>query len=123
MNNFKIRWIGQSGYNLIAHNDISGPLQWAISVGWNWGYSANSTNNIKICDNLIYDIGNGWLSDMGAIYTLGIQPDTVISGNVIYNVGCDEGRYGYGGWGFNLAEARALRLMRAHPDYPFHFID
>ena len=41
---------------------------------------------------------------MGGIYTLGIQPDTVISENVIYNVGCDEGAYGYGGWGIYLDE-------------------
>ena len=31
--------------------------------------------------------------------------------------------YGYGGWRFNLAEARALSLMRAHPDYPYQFAD
>jgi len=30
--------------------------------------------------------------------------------------------YGYGGWSFNLAEARALKLVRAHPDYPHKFI-
>ena len=88
----------------LTNNEIHDGWYTGISVGWNWGYSDNSTNNIKICDNLIYDIGNGWLSDMGAIYTLGIQPDTVISGNVIYNVGCDEGRYGYGGWGIYLDE-------------------
>ena len=41
---------------------------------------------------------------MGAIYTLGIQPDTIISENIIYNVGCDEGDYGYGGWGIYLDE-------------------
>lgn len=95
----------------LTHNEIHDGWYTGISVGWNWGYSANSTNNIKICDNLIYDIGNGWLSDMGAIYTLGIQPDTVISGNVIYNVGCDEGRYGYGGWGIYLDEGSSGMLV------------
>lgn len=29
--------------------------------------------------------------------------------------------YGLGGWNFNLAEARALKLVRAHPDYPYFF--
>ena len=95
----------------LTNNEIHDGWYTGISVGWNWGYSANSTNNIKICDNLIYDIGNGWLSDMGAIYTLGIQPDTVISGNVIYNVGCDEGRYGYGGWGIYLDEGSSGMLV------------
>ncbi len=95
----------------LTNNEIHDGWYTGISVGWNWGYSDNSTNNIKICDNLIYDIGNGWLSDMGAIYTLGNQPDTVISGNVIYNVGCDEGRYGYGGWGVYLDEGSSGILV------------
>lgn len=95
----------------LTNNEIHDGWYTGISVGWNWGYSDNSTNNIKICENLIYNIGNGWLSDMGAIYTLGIQPDTVISGNVIYNVGCDEGRYGYGGWGIYLDEGSSGMLV------------
>lgn len=88
----------------LINNEIHDGWYTGVSVGWNWGYSDNSTNKIKICDNLIYNIGNGWLSDMGGIYTLGIQDETVISGNVIYNVGCDEGAYGYGGWGIYLDE-------------------
>lgn len=88
----------------LSNNEIHDGWYTGISVGWNWGYSDNSTNGIKIKDNLIYNIGNGWLSDMGGIYTLGIQPDTVISGNVIHNVGCYEGATGYGGWGIYLDE-------------------
>ena len=95
----------------LTNNEIHDGWYTGISVGWNWGYSDNSTNNINISNNLIYDIGNGWLSDMGAIYTLGIQPDTVISGNIIYNVGCDEGRYGYGGWGIYLDEGSSGMLV------------
>ena len=95
----------------LTHNEIHDGWYTGISVGWNWGYSDNPTNNINISNNLIYDIGNGWLSDMGAIYTLGIQPDTVIRGNVIYNVGCDEGRYGYGGWGIYLDEGSSEMLV------------
>lgn len=95
----------------LTNNEIHDGWYTGISVGWNWGYSANSTNNINISNNLIYDIGNGWLSDMGAIYTLGIQPDTVIRNNVIYNVGCDEGRYGYGGWGVYLDEGSSGILV------------
>lgn len=88
----------------LANNEIHDGWYTGISVGWNWGYSDNPTNNIQVKDNLIYNIGNGWFSDMGGIYTLGIQPDTVLSGNIIYNVGCDEGAYGYGGWGIYLDE-------------------
>ncbi len=95
----------------LSNNEIHDGWYTGVSVGWNWGYSDNPTNNIQIKDNLIYNIGNGWLSDMGGIYTLGIQPDTVISGNVIHNVGCDEGSYGYGGWGIYLDEGSSGMLV------------
>lgn len=95
----------------LTNNEIHDGWYTGISVGWNWGYSPNSTNNINISNNLIYNIGNGWLSDMGGIYTLGIQPDTVIRGNVIHNVGCDEGQYGYGGWGIYLDEGSSEILV------------
>lgn len=95
----------------LTNNEIHEGWYTGVSVGWNWGYTDNPTNNINISNNLIYDIGNGWLSDMGGIYTLGIQPDTVISGNVIYNVGCDEGAYGYGGWGIYLDEGSTGMLV------------
>lgn len=101
----------------LTNNEIHDGWYTGISVGWNWGYSDNPTNNINISNNLIYNIGNGWLSDMGAIYTLGIQPGTVISGNVIYNVGCDEGRYGYGGWGIYLDEGSSEILVEKNLVY------
>lgn len=95
----------------LSNTEIHDGWYTGVSVGWNWGYSDNPTNNIQIKDNLIYNIGNGWLSDMGGIYTLGIQPETVISGNVIYNVGCDEGAYGYGGWGIYLDEGSSYMTV------------
>ena len=88
----------------LSNNEIHDGWYTGISVGWVWGYAQNPTNGIKVKDNLIYNIGNGWLSDMGGIYTLGTQPDTVLSGNVIYNVGCYDGSTGYGGWGIYLDE-------------------
>ncbi len=101
----------------ILHNEIHDGWYTGISVGWNWGYTDNPTNNINISNNLIYNIGNGWLSDMGGIYTLGIQPDTVISENVIYNVGCYGGEYGYGGWGIYLDEGSSGILVEKNLVY------
>lgn len=95
----------------IANNEIHDGWYTAVSVGWVWGYGENPTNNVQVKDNLIYNIGNGWLSDMGGIYTLGIQPDTVLSGNVIYNVGCYGGEKGYGGWGIYLDEGSTEILV------------
>ncbi len=96
---------------VVEKNEIHDGWYTAVSVGWVWGYSENPTNNILVKDNLIYNIGNGWLSDMGGIYTLGIQPDTVLTGNVIYNVGCYEGSTGYGGWGIYLDEGSTEILV------------
>lgn len=95
----------------ISHNEISDGYYTAISDGWVWGYGYQLTNNIKITDNLIYNIGQGWLSDMGGVYTLGIQPGTVISGNVFHNVAADPGEGGYGGWGVYLDEGSSQILV------------
>lgn len=96
----------------ISHNEISDGYYTAISVGWVWGYGFNVTKNIKIMNNRIFDIGQGWLSDMGGIYTLGVQPGTVISGNVISNVAADLNEGGYGGWGIYLDEGSSDILVK-----------
>lgn len=101
----------------ISNNEIHDGYYTAISVGWVWGYSFNVTDYLEICDNLIYDIGQGWLSDMGGIYTLGIQPLTVIRGNVIHNVAADEGEGGYGGWGIYLDEGSSGILVEKNLAY------
>ncbi len=95
----------------VSHNEINDGYYTAISVGWVWGYSDNITYNNKITDNLIYNIGQGWLSDMGGIYTLGVQPGTVLSGNVIHDVAADPGQGGYGGWGIYPDEGSSQMLI------------
>ncbi len=91
----------------IQNNEITDGYYTAISVGWLWGYDYSVTGGIKIKDNLIYNIGQGWLSDMGGIYTLGEQTGTVVSGNVIHNVAADSNEGGYGGWGLYFDEGSA----------------
>lgn len=100
-----------------CRNEIHDGYYTAISVGWVWGYSHNITCNNKICDNLIYNIGQGWLSDMGGIYTLGNQEGTVLSGNVIHNVAADPGEGGYGGWGIYLDEGSSFILVENNLTY------
>ena len=95
----------------VSHNEIRDGYYTAISCGWSWGYDYSVTCNNRICDNLIYDIGQGWLSDMGGIYTLGVQTGTVLSGNVIHNVAADAGQGGYGGWGIYLDEGSSGILV------------
>lgn len=101
----------------ISHNEIHDGYYTAVSVGWVWGYSYSVTYNNKICDNLIYNIGQGWLSDMGGIYTLGNQPGTVISGNIIHNVAADPDEGGYGGWGIYLDEGSSYITVEKNLAY------
>ena len=101
----------------VSHNEIHDGYYTAISVGWVWGYSYTVTSNNRVCDNLIYNIGQGWLSDMGGIYMLGNQPGTVLSGNVIHNVAADPGQGGYGGWGIYLDEGSSYMLVEKNLVY------
>ena len=63
-----------------------------ISVGWNWAFGPNSTWGNLIADNEIGPVGQGVLSDLGGIYTLGAQEGTVLRGNYIHDVTAS--RYG-----------------------------
>ena len=78
----------------IAHDAIYDTYYTAISAGWVWGYAPSVTNAVRIVKNDIHDIGQGVLSDMGGVYTLGIQPGSVVRGNHVRDVRAA----GYGGW-------------------------
>lgn len=101
----------------ISNNEICNGYYTAISIGWIWGYHYSVTNHIAIKNNLIHDIGQGWLSDMGGIYCLGEQKGTIISGNVIYNVAADIKEGGYGGWGIYLDEGSQFILVEKNLVY------
>ncbi len=85
----------QSGGNKIAHNNIHDLYYTAVSVGWNWGYRETPCRDNIVEFNHLHHIGQEMLSDMGAVYTLGIQKGTVIRNNLIHDVRS----FTYGGWG------------------------
>ena len=97
-------WIGQSSDNTVANNLITRTSHTAISVGWSWAYGTATAERNRITANLMLNIGQGQLSDIAGIYTLGESPGTVISGNIIQEVRPYLG-YGAGGWGLYSDEA------------------
>jgi hypothetical protein len=78
----------------IAHNHIHDLYYSGVSCGWVWGYRESVSRDNRIEKNHIHHIGKGLLSDMGGIYTLGVQPGTVIRGNLIHDIE----KAHYGGW-------------------------
>jgi hypothetical protein len=92
-------WIGNSSRNTVGHNEISGSWQWAISVGWRWAYFPPQRARDNVVEyNLIHHLGSA-LGSHSSIYTLGIQPGTVIRNNVIhhcagYGIGLDQSSTG-----------------------------
>jgi hypothetical protein len=76
----------QTEANHVAHNLIHNGFYTGISVGWVWSYKRSISRDNVIEFNHIHHIGQGLLSDMGGIYTLGVSPGTVLRNNLIHDV-------------------------------------
>lgn len=93
-------FVQQSSNNVVQHNEIADLYYTGISSGWTWGYGPSLATGNQYLDNYVHQIGQGVLSDMGGIYTLGNHAGSVIRGNRFEDVWCNE----YGGWGIYFDE-------------------
>lgn len=69
----------------ILHNEISDVAYSGISLGWGWNRSESCMSNNRVQANLIHHYGKH-MYDVAGIYTLGSQPNSIISENVIHSI-------------------------------------
>ena len=69
----------------IDHNTIHDVSYTGISLGWGWNRDLVCMKNNKVHANLIYNYAQH-MYDCAGIYTLGNQPGTVISENVVRDI-------------------------------------
>ncbi len=105
----------------ICHNHIFDLFYSGISCGWEWGYHESVSRDNLIAFNHIHDLGHKVLSDMGGIYTLGVQPGTALRNNLIHDVTSAH----YGGWCIYPDEGSSYLVIENNVCYdadrqPFH---
>ena len=69
----------------IEHNEVSDCSYTGISVGWGWTKMTNAMRDNFIHANHVHHVGMR-MNDLAGIYTLSVQPGTVISENSVSDI-------------------------------------
>jgi hypothetical protein len=77
--------VGYARSITIEHNEVSNCSYTGISVGWGWTKKTNAMRDNFIHANHVHHIATR-LNDTAGIYTLSVQPGTVISENCIHDI-------------------------------------
>jgi hypothetical protein len=109
-------WVGQAAKTRVCSNEIFDTNESGISLGWTWGFGRSFAHDNLVAFNHIHDVGRGLLSDMGGIYTLGIQPGTIIRNNVVHDIA----GFLYGGWGIYQDQGSSQILTENNTVYRAH---
>ncbi len=78
-------WVGFAQETTVAHNLVCHLPYTGISFGWQWNANPTVAREYLIDRNRVFDVMNE-VSDGGALYSLGFQPGTVVSYNLLYEV-------------------------------------
>ncbi|HLU49591.1 MAG TPA: right-handed parallel beta-helix repeat-containing protein, partial [Planctomycetota bacterium] len=84
-------WVGLAEKTRIAQNEIRHLPYTGVSVGWMWSTTPTPCRENVVERNHIHHVMQ-ILSDGGGIYTLGIQPGSILRGNHIHDVPRNSGR-------------------------------
>ena len=107
-------WVGIARDTRIGNNEVSDLPYSGISVGWRWDDGPSGCAANLITGNHIHQVMQV-LSDGAGIYTLGLQPGTVLSGNRIHDIPLNAGRAESNG--IFMDEGSTLILVEANSIY------